>query len=388
MVRNDISYYNINNSVNLALSVKGRVSYTWNVEDLQEEELKSFRIDMFRNNNETGVQPVALGKSKNYLNFFYPHCPNGVTDVRGFERIIYPDYYNEIDYHLTSNQAGIKHMYVVKPGGNPNDIELRFKGQDSLVNTINNLEMYLDGETILLPNAIAYEVTSSGQIIPSNWSPNFTLINSDVIQFNVGNYNTNNTLVLVQSSPVIPTAPPVNNNAWSTYIGGNNSDVTNGVDSDANENIVVVGTTRSINLNSFQPSPGSGVFQSTLAGLQDAYVVKFDNTDNELWATYIGGTDDDNGEKIVIDNNNDIFIIGDTKSTNLPTKCPTGATCNNYSGQQDVFIVKLKSDGSDTEWLTYYGGSLNENAVDIDINPSDDVYYSIQYLQYQLPNQK
>jgi hypothetical protein len=378
VIRNDISYYNINNSVNLFLSLEGTIAYNWSIEDTKTLDTELFRIDMERNNPETEVSLIAMGQSDNYLNFFYPHCPKGATGVRGYERIIYLDYYSNIDYHITSNQSGIKHMYVIKPGGNPNNIELKFSGQDSLINTVANLEMYLEGEMIILPNAIAYEVTNTGQVVPSNWIPSFIMLNTEVVKFNVGNYNPNNTLVIVQAPPIGP-AGPTNNNQWSTYIGGQNADDANGIDMDDNGNAYVVGGTRSIATGSgaFMPSPGNftNIYQAFNKGLEDAYVIKFDSTDNEVWATYIGGAGEDRGEKIVLDNSGNIFIIGDTKSSNFISSCAvTGGTCASYSGGQDIFITKLQNNGQGVIWSTYYGGTSDENAVDIDLSPNDNVF--------------
>ncbi|MFA4851618.1 MAG: hypothetical protein WC599_03780 [Bacteroidales bacterium] len=40
---------------------------------------------------------------KSYLNYYLGHCPQGVTDVKGYYRVVYPNVYPKIDMHCYSN---------------------------------------------------------------------------------------------------------------------------------------------------------------------------------------------------------------------------------------------------------------------------------------------
>ena len=72
---------------------------------------------------------------------------------------------------------------------------------------------------------------------------------------------------------------------WATFLGGNALTGGTGISTDASNNIVAVGSTMATNF----PITG-GVFQPALAGSRDIYVSKFDPSGAILWSTYYGGT--------------------------------------------------------------------------------------------------
>lgn len=374
-LRNEISYYTRNHKVNLFLSEEGKVSCAWNKLGDGSTNDSLYRIDIQGYGNSNPNSITSFDQSGNYLNYYLPHCGNGITDVRGYRRIVYENYFEQIDYHITSNQSGAKYFFVVHPGADPNEIELQVSGHDSLVVNTFNLDIHLESDIITIPYAVAYEVDGGGQMIPLSWQPNFIMTAGDRVKFNIGSYNNNNTLVFMQAFPQAPTAPTNNNknNKWTTFIGGGHRDDASGVAVDDNGFVYVCGSTFS---TAFNPQPGANYYQFQLAGGRDAYIVKFDDTDNEVWATYLGGTAEDRGEKLDIDSNGDIFMVGETRSNDLPNPpCPTSVTCYSYSGSgQDVFITKLTNSGTGLPWLTYYGGSSNDNAVDIEISNTDQVH--------------
>ena len=139
---------------------------------------------------------------------------------------------------------------------------------------------------------------------------------------------------------------------WSTYYGGNNQDVSRSITVDNLGNIFVAGSTISTDF----PVMNTGAyFQGTHAGgIYDAFILKFDNSGNRLWATYYGGSSADECNAVTIDNVGNIFICGATQSTNFPIT--TGAFQTTLSGSNDAFVVKFDATGTQI-WSTYYGGS-------------------------------
>ena len=80
------------------------------------------------------------------------------------------------------------------------------------------------------------------------------------------------------------------------------------------------------------------------------------------YSTYLGGTADDKGFGIAFDSSGNAYVTGETASTNFP-----GAS-NSLAGGTDVFVTKIKPDGSGLVYSTYVGGSLNDsgNAIAVD----------------------
>lgn len=87
------------------------------------------------------------------------------------------------------------------------------------------------------------------------------------------------------------------NEQWQKKIGGNLDDVANTIIA-VIDGYLICGTTESIGL-----------------GGKDIYVVKIDFSGNVVWETTLGGTEDDEGETVILDSVNNEFVVGgNTKS--------------------------------------------------------------------------
>ncbi len=97
-----------------------------------------------------------------------------------------------------------------------------------------------------------------------------------------------------------------------------------------------------------------GCYQPVLGGLSDAFIVKFDSLGQRLWGTYYGGTSDDRANGCTIGWNNNIFVVGITQSTNNISTQDSYQQA--FAGVWDAFLVKFNAFGQ-RQWGTYYGGS-------------------------------
>jgi len=122
---------------------------------------------------------------------------------------------------------------------------------------------------------------------------------------------------------------------YSTYLGGNISDVGFGIAVDGSGSAYVTGATFSTNFPTLNP------IQGTLAGLGgDAFVAKLQPYGSPAlaYSTYLGGSSDDYGYGIAVDGSGNAYIIGATFSTNFPTLNPIqGALAGGY----DAFVTRL-----------------------------------------------
>jgi hypothetical protein len=75
-----------------------------------------------------------------------------------------------------------------------------------------------------------------------------------------------------------------------------------------------------------------------------------------LQSTYLGGNSDDTGYPIAIDSSGNIFVAGETSSTNFPGT--TGGAQSSFGGGDgDIFVTKLNSTLTSILQSTYLGGS-------------------------------
>ena len=77
-----------------------------------------------------------------------------------------------------------------------------------------------------------------------------------------------------------------------------------------------------------------------------------------IFATYLGGTDEDAGGGIAVDPEGNIYMSGATTSTDFPTT--PGSLQPTLGGNTDAFVVKLNPQGSGLIYGTYFGGPVQD----------------------------
>ncbi len=160
---------------------------------------------------------------------------------------------------------------------------------------------------------------------------------------------------------------------WSTYYGGSDMDEGWGVASDKQGHIYLAGKTTS----SSGISSGTTVHQPAIGGGQDGFLVKFDTAGNRQWATYFGGNGADHTWTAKCDNTGNVYISGETGSTNNIATTTGHQTTMTPSNGSEAFLIKFAPDGSKL-WGTYYGGDQPGQTfgTGIAIDDSNAVYLS------------
>lgn len=167
------------------------------------------------------------------------------------------------------------------------------------------------------------------------------------------------------------------NMGWASYYGGSNDDGAFGISVDANNNIVMIGSTASTDIY-----VSRGAYQQKLAGYLNAFVTKFSPTGNVIWSTYFGGNVMDYGESVAVDKNNNINITGETVSNTFPVTA--GAFQSVNYGNQDIFIAQLNSSGM-LNWCTMMGGYSFETSQFITVDNSNDIFVAGNTNSYNFP---
>jgi hypothetical protein len=123
---------------------------------------------------------------------------------------------------------------------------------------------------------------------------------------------------------------------WAKQMGGINSDQGQSITTDVYGNVYTTGNFD----GTVDFDPGAGTSILTSAGDLDFFIQKLNNNGDFIWAKNIGGTGDDEGYSITIDNNNDIYTTGTFKST-VDFDPGTGVTDLTAAANKDIFIQKL-----------------------------------------------
>lgn len=94
------------------------------------------------------------------------------------------------------------------------------------------------------------------------------------------------------------------------------------------------------------------------------------------YSTYFGGNNSNNTDEvdgIVVDSSGNMYVIGATTSTNLPTT-PNGYSAVPPNEQVETFVSKLDPTGTTLLYSTYLGGSGSESAGGIAVDQNGNVY--------------
>lgn len=157
---------------------------------------------------------------------------------------------------------------------------------------------------------------------------------------------------------------------WGTYYGGSAGETLAydcGVGSD--DAVYVGGYSTSAN------NELDGAFFDTHGGGHDAFLVRYD-TDGVLeWATYFGGSGDDQGRGVAVDTTGPddlVYLAGVAGSTSGIASGPFALTSK--SGVTDAFLAQFDVDGDIPVWSRYWGGSGFDQFEGIDA--AGEVYLS------------
>jgi hypothetical protein len=90
------------------------------------------------------------------------------------------------------------------------------------------------------------------------------------------------------------------------------------------------------------------------------------------YVSYLGGSGGDVGNAVAVDSSGAAWVTGNSYSTDFPMTSGNFQSMN--FGNGDIFITKVSPDGSTREFSTYAGGSQNDAATGIAIDPLGNAY--------------
>jgi hypothetical protein len=154
---------------------------------------------------------------------------------------------------------------------------------------------------------------------------------------------------------------------YTTILSGSADASGQAIAVDAAGNVYLAGSTEA---SDFPATPGA--WQTVSGGGEDGFAAKLNPTGILVYASYIGGAGNDYATGIAIDQPDNAYISGYTSSTEFPTT--PGVPQPSYGGgSYDAFMVKLNAAGSAALYATLLGGSGNDQAQSIALDPAGNV---------------
>lgn len=155
---------------------------------------------------------------------------------------------------------------------------------------------------------------------------------------------------------------------WAKHMGSTGWEGGTAIATDDNGNVYGTGYFR----GTVDFDPGTGVFNLTAGGTQDAFISKWDASGNFTWAKQIGAAGWEESHAITLDDSGNIYITGFFLGT--ADFDPAATTFNLTSGPGgDAFICKLDPSGNFV-WAKRIRGTQAVTSYGIAVDDSGNVY--------------
>jgi hypothetical protein len=317
------------------------------------------RMQLVGANPDAKVEGVELLSGK--VNYFIGNDPKKWrTNIPTYGKVKYQNVYEGVDLVYYGNQGKLEYDFVVAPGADPKNIQIAFKGVDSLrTDDKGELILQTDSGDLRMHKPFVYqEIAGVRKEIPGEYVLNtkskIASPKSLSVGFQIAAYDTSKPIVI---DPVL---------SYSTYLGGSGSDEESRViTADAAGNAYFTVSTTSIDFPTLNP------FLAFNSGGFDVVVTKLSPSGSLVYSTYLGGSQTDVTGGIALDpgcaTNCVVYVTGQTCSTNFPI---TNSFQVGYAGGCDAFVTKLNDSASALLYSTYLGGSGNEVARTIAVDVS------------------
>ena len=322
--------------------------------DLSKAVLRShaYKVNFIGANQHALIQGVS--KLEGYHNYFIGNDKSKwASNVPVYEKIRYQQVYNGIDLLVHSNSGRFKYDFIVNSGVDPSVIELSYEGLDKMKIENGHLVMKTSVGELRELAPYAYQNSNDGNSIEV--ACKFKLKNSKVTFLFPNGWDKSKPLII---DPVLVAA------TLSGTTGTENYGHSATYDSDGNMYTggICFGTGYPTGVGSIQQNYGGGYNDISISK------VSADGT-TLIYATYLGGNAEDFPHSMVVSDNNELYVLGSSASTDYPTTATGFSTALN--GMVDIVVSKLNPNGTVLLGSSYVGGSLDDGQNQFSWNYGD-----------------
>ena len=301
------------------------------------------------------------------------------TNIYPCQEVDYLSLYDGIDLNFYESNASLKYDFNVAVGADPSQIKVKYSGyNDLLINEDGELVIQTDLGIITEGKPQAYQIINGvKRKIECVYS-----LTEGVMEFGFPEG--------YDSSAVLIIDPQL---SFSTFTGSSADNWGMTACPDINKNLIAAGI---VFANGYPVS--TGAYSNSLSNPTDPNssprrcdigVTKFNATGTSiLYSTYIGGSGSETPHSLIVNDNNELYIMGATSSSNFPLSSnayqsshgggpPLTVNGISFTGGVDIFITKLSAAGNSLLASTFYGGSSTDGmstaSLDISFNYGDQL---------------
>ena len=297
----------------------------------------AYRVSFVGANGEAEVLPDK--PLPGYNNYFTGSDPSKwASHCQVYQGITYRNIYPNIDIRYYTYNGQLKYDIIVHPGGDVNQIRMRYEGADQLNLKKNRLIVSTSAGPVTQLAPYSYLFDQRGR---TDIHCKYVVRDGNTVSFKVSDYEPSSTLII---DPAL---------VFCTFTGSKVSNwgftATPGPDGSFFAGGIVFGSAFPWTTGQLQPQYGGGQF--------DVGIIKFNTTGStKVFATYIGGPDAETPHSLICDAQGELIVLGRTYSgTNFPHTTIVGSL-----GGADMFVVKLDASGGHMIGGMLIGGSGND----------------------------
>jgi gliding motility-associated-like protein len=290
-----------------------------------------------------------------YHNYFLGDNPEyWATAVPSYRTLTTHNLYRGIDLKLYARpDAPLKYDLIIKPGATASTIQLQYDGANEIRIRSGYLYIKTSVGTVVEKKPYAYQVIDG---YTREVSCAYALNEDLKVGFTVGAYNAAYDLII---DPEL---------IFSTYSGSTADNFGATATYDSEGNLYSAGITESVSFGKYPTKQGA--FQINSSGgvngswpqngfACDITISKYNNDGTQLlYATYLGGTQNDYAHSLVVDRYDQLIVLGSTLSKNFPTS--TNAFDKIHNDSFDITLTKFSKNGTVLIGSTYIGGNHSD----------------------------
>ncbi|MGB8190275.1 MAG: PKD domain-containing protein [Chitinophagaceae bacterium] len=252
-----------------------------------------------------------------------------------YQAVVYKNVYPNIDVRYYTESGQLKYDLIINPGGDVSKIAMKYDGVDKM--SVKNGELFLKTSVGEVKELYPYTYQFNGKArtkVECSYQ-----LSGNTVRFKLSGYDKKSVLVI---DPTL---------IFSSFTGSTANQfgftATPGPDGSLFSGGIVFGVGFRVSPGAFQTSYHSGGARQI-----DMGIFKFNPTGTgRVYATYVGGNDDDFPHSLISDPQGNLIILGRSYSNNYP------AHLIGNGGGGDIVVTKLNASGTDTVGSIRIGGS-------------------------------
>lgn len=274
-----------------------------------------------------------------------------------YGQVYYKDLYENIDMRVYNVEKNFKYDIIVHPGGNTKNIKLNYLGADKMHLANGHLFIKTSVYDLMEQKPYAYQEING---VKTQIACSYKLFNNSVT-FSIDEEYDRNLPLIIDPTLIV-----------STYTGSSADNFGFSATYDAGGNIYVGGTALGIG---YPTTVGAwdNSFNGGGTAFFDISLTKLNPTGSALiFSTYYGGSADEQPHSLIVNNSNELYVVGRSNSPNFPTTNGTSGTSvafdQSQNGGFDIIVGKFNSTGGLMS-STVVGGTANDG-----VNNTNDLW--------------